>query len=196
MVNLHYINNDQELKDGQLILMDMGGLAGGYVSDVTSTVPVNGKFTNKQKEIYNIVLDANLKVQQEAKPGVSWLDMHLAAERVIITGLRSLGLLSNSYTVDQMLNDRVAYYFMPHGLGHLIGIDVHDAGGYLSFTPSRSKEKGLNFNLAKPYPARDEINTCPIVVNNATIKLFKKYLAMGIDLNTFLYAQKFKLIFL
>ena len=141
---LHYINNDQELKDGQLILMDMGGLAGGYVSDVTSTVPVNGKFTNKQKEIYNIVLDANLKVQQEAKPGVSWLDMHLAAERVIITGLRSLGLLSSRYTVDEMLNDRVAYYFMPHGLGHLIGIDTHDAGGYLSFTPSRSKEKGLS----------------------------------------------------
>jgi len=141
---LHYINNDQELKDGQLILMDMGGLAGGYVSDVTSTVPVNGKFTNKQKEIYNIVLDANLKVQQEAKPGVSWLDMHLAAEKVIITGLRSLGLLSNSYTVEETLNNRVAYYFMPHGLGHLIGIDTHDAGGYLSFTPSRSKEKGLS----------------------------------------------------
>jgi len=70
--------------------------------------------------------------------------MHLAAEEVIITGLRSLGLLSNSYTVEEMLNNRVAYYFMPHGLGHLIGIDTHDAGGYLSFTPSRSKEKGLS----------------------------------------------------
>lgn len=141
---LHYINNDQELKDGQLILMDMGGLAAGYVSDVTSTVPVNGHFTNKQKQIYDIVLNANLEVQNNAKPGVSWTDMHLLAERIIISGLRNLGLLSTNYTVDEMLNNRVAYYFMPHGLGHLMGIDTHDAGGYLSFTPVRSKEKGLN----------------------------------------------------
>ena len=141
---LHYINNDQELKDGQLILMDMGGLAAGYVSDVTSTIPVNGHFTNKQKQIYDIVLNANLEVQNNAKPGVSWTDMHLLAERIIISGLRNLGLLSTNYTVDEMLNNRVAYYFMPHGLGHLMGIDTHDAGGYLSFTPVRSKEKGLN----------------------------------------------------
>ena len=141
---LHYIVNDQELKDGQLLLMDMGGLAGGYVSDVTSTIPVNGKFTKKQKDIYDIVLKANLQVQNNAKPGVSWTDMHLLAETQIITGLRELGLLSSSYSVEEMLNNRVAYYFMPHGLGHLIGIDTHDAGGYLSFTPKRSEEKGLN----------------------------------------------------
>jgi Xaa-Pro dipeptidase len=141
---LHYLVNDQPLKDGQLILMDMGGLAGGYVSDVTSTVPVNGKFTEKQKQIYDIVLNANLEVRKNAKPGVSWLDMHLLAEKVILTGLRDLGLLSNEFTVDEMLNNRVAYYFMPHGLGHLMGIDTHDAGGYLSFTPPRSKEVGLS----------------------------------------------------
>ena len=141
---LHYIVNDKEIKDGQLLLMDMGAIAGGYCSDVTSTVPVNGKFTDKQKNIYNIVLDANLEVQKNAKPGVSWTDMHLLAEKVILNGLRNLGLLSNNYTVDEMLKNRVAYYFMPHGLGHLIGIDVHDVGGYLSFTPVRSQEKGLN----------------------------------------------------
>ena len=124
--------------------MDMGAIAGGYCSDVTSTVPVNGKFTDKQKNIYNIVLDANLEVQKNAKPGISWTDMHLLAEKVILNGLRNLGLLSNNYTVEEMLNNRVAYYFMPHGLGHLIGIDVHDVGGYLSFTPVRSQEKGLN----------------------------------------------------
>ena len=141
---LHYIVNDQQLTDGQLLLMDMGGLAGGYVSDVTSTIPVNGKFTQKQKDIYDIVLSANLQVQNNAKPGVSWTDMHLLAETEIITGLRNLGLLSSSYTVEEMINNRVAYYFMPHGLGHLMGIDVHDAGGYLSFTPKRSQEKGLS----------------------------------------------------
>ncbi len=141
---LHYIENDQELKDGQLILMDMGGIAAGYVSDVTSTVPVNGKFTDKQKEIYDIVLNANLAVKNNAKPGVSWLDMHLLAEKIIIEGLQKLGLLSSNYTVDEMVNNRVGFYFMPHGLGHLMGIDTHDAGGYLSFTPPRRNEKGLS----------------------------------------------------
>ena len=57
--------------------------------------------------------------------------MHLLAEKVILTGLRDLGLLSSEFTVDEMLNNRVAYYFMPHGLGHLMGIDTHDAGGYI-----------------------------------------------------------------
>ena len=141
---LHYINNDKELKDGQLILMDMGGLAAEYTSDVTSTVPVNGKFTTKQKEIYDIVLSANQEVRNNIKTGVSWTEMHLLAEKVILKGLKDLGLLSNEYTVDEMVNNRVCYYFMPHGLGHLIGLDVHDVGGYLSFTPERSKEKGLD----------------------------------------------------
>lgn len=141
---LHYIVNDQELKEGQLILMDMGGKCADYVSDVTSTVPVNGKFTEQQKQIYDIVLNANLEVQKAAKPGVSWTDMHLLAEKVIITGLQNLGLLGKDFNVDDMVKDRVGYYFMPHGLGHLIGIDVHDVGGYLSHTPERSKEKGLD----------------------------------------------------
>ena len=141
---LHYINNDQELKSGQLILMDMGGLAAGYVSDVTSTVPVNGTFTQEQKDIYNIVLEANQEVKKNAKPGVSWLDMHLLAEKVILTGLQKLGFLDGSADVQEMVNNRVCYYFMPHGLGHLMGLDVHDVGGYLSFTPERSKEKGLD----------------------------------------------------
>ena len=141
---LHYINNDKKLESGQLILMDMGGMAAGYVSDVTSTVPVNGTFTQEQADIYNIVLEANKEVQKNAKPGVSWTDMHLLAEKVILTGLQKLGFLNGTATVQEMLDNRVCYYFMPHGLGHLMGIDVHDAGGYLSFTPERSKEKGLD----------------------------------------------------
>ena len=141
---LHYINNDQELKSGQLILMDMGGLAAGYVSDVTSTVPVNGTFTQEQADIYNIVLEANQEVKKSAKPGVSWLDMHLLAEKVILTGLQKLGSLDASDDVQEMVNNRVCYYFMLDGMVHLMVKDVHDVGGYLSFTPERSKEKGLD----------------------------------------------------
>ncbi len=72
--------------------MDMGGLAAGYISDVTSTVPVSGTFDETQKKIYNIVLEANSEVMKRAKPGVSWVDMHLADEEEILTGLKNLGL--------------------------------------------------------------------------------------------------------
>ena len=139
---LHYLDNDCQLEQGKLILMDMGGKCAGYVSDVTSTVPINGKFSQKQKDIYNIVLDANLAVRDNAKIGVSWLELHKLAERKILEGLKKLKLLKGD--VEDMLNKRVCYYFMPHGLGHLMGLETHDAGGYLSFTPERSTKKGLD----------------------------------------------------
>lgn len=141
---LHYIENEETLKDGDLILNDMGTKLCNYVSDITMTVPVNGKFSSKQKEIYDIVLSANQAIKEQAKPGVSWTDMHLLAEEKILTGLQQLGLLSSEYSVSDMLMDRVGYYFMPHGVGHFIGLECHDVGGYLSFTPERSKELGLS----------------------------------------------------
>lgn len=141
---LHYNKNNSKLKDGELILMDMGIRIGGYSSDVTSTVPVNGKFSDKQAEIYNIVLKANQAARNLVKPGVKWQDVHLAAEEVILAGLQNMKLLNSEFDVKEMLDNRVAYYFMPHGVGHLIGIDVHDVGGYLSFTAKRSDKPGLD----------------------------------------------------
>jgi len=128
----------------------MGVRIAGYCSDVTSTAPVNGKFTQRQKDIYNIVLKSNLTVQSVLKPGVSWPNMHLLAEKVIIEGLLGLGLLNKGFTIEEMLESRVGYYFMPHGLGHLLGLEVHDAGGYLSFTPPRHDKVGLkNLRFAR-----------------------------------------------
>jgi Xaa-Pro dipeptidase len=75
------------------------------------------------------------------KPGVKWSDMHLLAERVILTGLKELGLLNGD--IDVMVEARVGYIFMPHGLGHLLGLDVHDAGGYTKGTPERIMVPGL-----------------------------------------------------
>lgn len=140
---LHYGRNDQILNDGDLVLMDMGLRLGGYCCDITSTVPVNGKFTQKQKEIYDLVLNANRTVMQNIRPGVFWPEMHLLAEKIILRGLQNLGLLSKDFSVDEMLENRVCYYFMPHGLGHFIGLDTHDVGGYLSFTPKRYDLPGL-----------------------------------------------------
>ncbi|VDK53847.1 unnamed protein product [Anisakis simplex] len=142
---LHYGHanapNRKKILDGDLCLFDMGPECECYASDVTVTFPVNGKFTENQKLIYNAVLRANREVFKAAKPGVRWADMHLLAERVMLTDLKAGGLLKGD--VDEMLSARLGAVFMPHGLGHLLGLDVHDCGGYLGDATPRSKEPGL-----------------------------------------------------
>jgi Xaa-Pro dipeptidase len=155
---LHYDQNTKVLKSGDLMLMDMGVRFAGYTSDITSTIPVNGKFTKEQGEIYEIVLSANREVIKYLKPGVYWPDMHILAERKILDGLIKLGIL-NYGKIEEMINDRVAYYFMPHGLGHFMGIDVHDVGGYLSFTPQRSDQVGLRNLRTSRYLAPNNVIT-------------------------------------
>lgn len=119
-------------------------------ADVTSTFPANGKFSERQRKIYEGVYKANRAVMQALKPGVKWVsharyshlislpltvpmlqpDMHLLAERVILTQLRDeCGILKGD--IDEMMNARLAAIFQPHGLGHFLGLDVHDVGGYL-----------------------------------------------------------------
>jgi Xaa-Pro dipeptidase len=140
---LHYDKNTKVLGDTDLIVLDMGIRIGGYCSDITSTIPVGGKFTEKQKSIYDLVLSANRTVMAQLKPGVSWPDMQLLAEKVIIDGLKTLGILNKQFDTIEMRDKRVGYYFMPCGVGHFLGLECHDAGGYLSFTPKRSDQLGL-----------------------------------------------------
>lgn len=120
----------------------MGGNYFGYAADITCSFPANGKFTADQKLIYEAVLKANLAVQKAAKPGVSWVDMHKLASRTLLHELKVGGLLKGD--VDEMLKAGLGYHFQPHGLGHLLGLDVHDVGGYLPDQPSRPSEKGPN----------------------------------------------------
>lgn len=123
------------------MLTDQGHSFHHYVSDVTISFPTDGKFTPKQAEIYNLVLRASRNVFKALKPGVSWVDMHLIAERTILSGLRDLGCLNGD--IEEMLAKRLAFVFMPHGLGHFLGLDVHDVGGYLPGCPERNKLPGL-----------------------------------------------------
>jgi len=149
---LHYGHagapNDRQLQDGDMCLFDMGAEYFCYGSDVTCSFPVTSsatKFTARQRTVYTGVLNAQRKVINMLKPGVSWLDCHMAAEGEILKALIELGIviLPTSHTVEQLVDMRLGAVFMPHGLGHFIGIDTHDVGGYLPANPERSKRPGL-----------------------------------------------------
>merc|ERR1719370_1708871 len=106
----------------------MGGEYYCYTSDITCSFPCNGVFTEKQKKIYNAVLKASRAVMNAVKPGVNWVDMHKLADRVHLAELKEYGILRGD--VDDMMNVRLGALFMPHGLGHFLGLDTHDCGGY------------------------------------------------------------------
>uniref|UniRef100_A0A8C2G0J8 Xaa-Pro dipeptidase n=1 Tax=Cyprinus carpio TaxID=7962 RepID=A0A8C2G0J8_CYPCA len=129
---LHYGHagapNDKTIQDGDMCLFDMGGEYYCYSSDITCSFPVNGKFTADQRAIYEAVLKSSRAVMAAIKPGVKWTDMHRLADRVHLEELVKVGILRGS--VEEMLKVHLGSVFMPHGLGHLLGIDVHDVGGY------------------------------------------------------------------
>mmetsp|Transcript_24936 Transcript_24936/g.58858 ORF Transcript_24936/g.58858 Transcript_24936/m.58858 type:complete len:596 (-) Transcript_24936:54-1841(-) len=143
---LHYGHagrpNDRKLLDGDMALLDMGAEYHCYASDITCSFPVNGKFSDNQLLVYNAVLSAQIDVIAAIRPGVSWTDMHRAAERAILKALKEGGLLEGE--VDDMIEADLGAIFMPHGLGYLIGLDTHDVGGYTEgITPRRSERPGL-----------------------------------------------------
>ncbi|CAH0625532.1 unnamed protein product [Chrysodeixis includens] len=136
---LHYGHasapNAKTIAPNDMCLFDMGGNYGGYAADITCSFPANGKFTEDQKLIYEAVLFARDAVIREAKPGVLWPDMHLAANRAMLEHLKKGGLLKGD--VEEMINAGIHGVLQPHGLGHLLGLDVHDVGGYLPHCPPR-----------------------------------------------------------
>jgi len=143
---LHYGHagspNDKKINDGDMCLFDMGPEYCCYSSDVTCSFPSNGKFTDKQKTIYNAVWAARNAVFEQAKPGVRWTEMHLLAERVLLTHLRDAKIIVGD-DIEEMLKNRLGAVFQPHGLGHFMGLDVHDCGGYLGDALPRSTLPGL-----------------------------------------------------
>lgn len=136
---LHYPDNNSPVEDGTMALLDMGGNYRGYAADITCSFPVNGKFSPAQKVIYNAVLDAHDKVMHAMKPGVQWVDMHLLAIRTTCSHLIAAGILKGD--LDVLMEKEIMQYFQPHGLGHLIGLDVHDVGGYMDGCPERPTKK-------------------------------------------------------
>ncbi|GAB3522912.1 aminopeptidase P family protein [Emticicia fontis] len=119
----HYHGNT--MTEGKLALNDSGAENRMfYAGDITRTIPVSKKFTEKQKEIYNLVLKMELTAIAALKPGIQYKEVHLLANRILLEGLGDLGFVKGN--VDDMLAEGVQGLFMPHGLGHAIGLDVHD----------------------------------------------------------------------
>lgn len=129
---LHYVKNDSQLKDKFSVLIDAGAEWKCYSSDVTRCFPINGDWTKEHLQIYKIVQAMQQSVMDAAKPGVSWDSMHLLTHKVLIEHFLKLGLFKNG-TVDEILKSGVSVWFYPHGLGHLMGMDVHDVGGYPNY---------------------------------------------------------------
>ena len=149
---LHYGHggrpNSRLLLENDIALLDMGAEYHCYASDITCSYPVSGTFSDNQLAVYESVLSAQVSIISKLKPGVSWIDMHREAERMILKGLIKCGILTAGVrkvddVVEEMLETDLGSIFMPHGMGHLIGIDTHDVGGYAAGTPEHSLRPGL-----------------------------------------------------
>lgn len=138
---LHYIENKDELKDGDLLLIDAGCENDYYASDITRTIPVNGRFSEPQAALYQLVLDAQYAAIEKVKPGNHWNDPHDAAVRTITRGLVSLGILKGS--VPKLIKSEAYKRFFMHRCGHWLGMDVHDVGDYKIDGNWRLLEKGM-----------------------------------------------------
>jgi Xaa-Pro aminopeptidase len=125
---LHYVENDQRLQDGDLLLIDAGCELDGYASDITRTFPVSGRFSAAQREVYAIVLAAQAAARDATRPGAHWNQPHEAAVKVLAQGMLDLGLLKGS--LDAVLENGDYRRFYMHRTGHWLGMDVHDAGEY------------------------------------------------------------------
>ncbi|MDX1590918.1 MAG: aminopeptidase P family protein [Balneolaceae bacterium] len=125
---LHYVENDKKMDDGELYLIDAGYEYKGYASDITRTYPVNGRFSGDQTMIYQVVLEALNQSIESVEPGIKMEELHLSACRTILSGLKDIGIVKGS--VEDMMENDIFALFFPHGLGHFLGLDTHDVGGY------------------------------------------------------------------
>jgi Xaa-Pro aminopeptidase len=125
---LHYIANNQECLDGELVLMDFGAEYGGYCADLTRTVPVNGKFTKRQKEVYNACLHLHDYAKSLLKPGITIVKYHDMVGDEATKQFLKIGLISKSDVKNESPDNRAYRKYLYHGISHHLGIDVHDLG--------------------------------------------------------------------
>jgi len=164
---LHYINNDGELRDGELLLVDAGAEYKGYASDITRTFPISGRFSKAQREIYDLVLEAQLSCVEMVRPGVTHDQLKQHSIEVLTDGMVRLGLLQGK--TDELIKEKKYEQFYMHGLGHMLGIDVHDVGRYYYDQESRALEPGVVMTVEPG-----------LYVSPATKDIPEQYLGIGV----------------
>jgi Xaa-Pro aminopeptidase len=145
---LHYSMNRRKMNDGDLVLMDCAAEYGYYSADITRTVPVNGKFSKEQREIYQLVLDAQNAAMSIVQPGVAKSSLDRAIDSVLGNGLVNLGFIKDKKDFK---------IFSLHGYSHWIGLEVHDVGGYIQDGKSRTLEAGMVFTIEPGIYVRDDV---------------------------------------
>jgi Xaa-Pro aminopeptidase len=170
---LHYVENNQACKDGELILMDFGAEYGNYCADLTRTIPVNGKFSKRQKEIYDACLAVHHYAAKMLKPGITWLEITAAAEIEMNKQLLKIGLLNKADIKNETPDNRACRKYFYPGLGHHLGIDVHDIG-----TRNTAIREGMVFTIEPGIYVEQEqigirIENNFWVSKNGNIDLFK-----------------------
>jgi Xaa-Pro aminopeptidase len=138
---LHYVHNRRQLEDGELLLIDAGCEYGYYAADITRTFPVNGRFSEPQREIYELVLESQHAAIAASRPGATLTDVHRAALRVLCDGLVRLGVLEGSAREAEEKGSYRPYYM--HKTSHYLGMDVHDVGRYFEANEPRPLEPGV-----------------------------------------------------
>jgi Xaa-Pro aminopeptidase len=159
---LHYVFNDQALKSGDLLLVDAGGEYNYFTADITRTYPVNGKFSEPQKLVYEGVLKIQKAIIEFVKPGVKFQEFHDMGADMLTDLMLDLGLLTGRKSDIIAANEHRKYY--PHGIGHFLGMDVHDTGMYYSFPQKdpRPIEPGMVFTVEPGlYIPADDTSAAP-----------------------------------
>lgn len=157
---LHYVENSDPLRDGDLVLIDAGAEFEGYAADITRTFPVNGRFSEPQRALYELVLKAQAAAIRAVKPGNHWNQPHEAAVKVLTTGLCRLGLLQGK--VDELIEQGAYQQFYMHRTGHWLGMDVHDVGAYKVEGSWRALEPGMVLTIEPGlYVAPDDESVDP-----------------------------------
>jgi Xaa-Pro aminopeptidase len=172
---LHYISNQDELKDGDLLLVDAGAEYQGYASDITRTFPINGKFTQAQRDIYDLVLKTQKSCVDMVRPGVRLEDLKTHSIELLTEGMVELGLLKGDPR--KLIEEKKYMQFYMHNLGHYLGIDVHDAGRYYFNGESRPAEVGMVMTIEPGLYISPDTSRIPDEFNK---DIPEKYLGIGV----------------
>ena len=172
---LHYITNQDTLRDGDLLLVDAGAEYLGYASDITRTFPIDGQFTEAQRDIYDLVLKTQMSCIDMVRPGVRLEDLKTHSVEMLTEGMVKLGLLKGDPA--KLIEEKKYMQFYMHNLGHFLGIDVHDAGRYYFNGESRPAEPGMVMTIEPGLYISPDTKNIPEGFNQ---DVPAKYLGIGV----------------